>query len=46
VIHLIGLQVVEEMGELFTVGQIAIMEEEAGSGVVGIFIDMIDAMRI
>jgi hypothetical protein len=34
------------MGDLLTVGQIAIMEEEAGLGVVGICVDMVDAMRI
>jgi hypothetical protein len=46
VIHLIGLQAIDEIGNLFTVGQIAIMEEEACIGVVGIFVDMVNAMRI
>jgi hypothetical protein len=46
VIHLIRLQVIDQIGDLFTVGEIAIMEEETCIGIVGIFVDMVDAIRI
>jgi hypothetical protein len=45
-VHFLGLEVIDEIGDLFAVHEVAIVQEEAGSRVVGILIDMIDAVRV
>jgi len=42
VVDLIGFDVVDKMGDLLIIGKVAIMEEEACTGIMGVSIDMID----
>jgi len=42
VVDLVGLEVVDEVGHLARVGEVAVMEEHPGAGDVGVDVDVVD----
>jgi len=46
VVHLLRLNVIDEIGNLFKIGQVAIVEEESSIRVVGIRINMVNTRGI
>ncbi len=46
VIDLVGANLVEEVGELARIGEIAIVQDDAGLGVVWILVEMLDPLRM
>ena len=43
VVDLIGFDIVDEVGDLLVVGKVAVVEEEACTGIMGVGIDMIES---
>ncbi len=46
VIDLVGLDLLDDVDEGRRVGQIAVVEDEVGRGIVGIFVDVIDTSGV